>query len=94
MGIELLLGGVKWQKQNSLVMSLMSYIQGKTIYGLGVLTGKNAQPESWKLGFIWHVFWGLQVRDTEVSDHSEGLLQRGKGRGRAEYIGVFATKTG
>ena len=46
MGIELLLGGVKWQKQNSLVMSLMSYIQGKTIYGLGVLTGKNAQPES------------------------------------------------
>ena len=45
MGIEHLLGGAKWQKQNSLVMSLMSYIQGKTIYGLGVLTGKNAQPE-------------------------------------------------
>ena len=43
---------------------------------------KNEPPKNWELCLIQWTFWGLQAQGTRLSDHSEGLLLRGKGGAR------------
>lgn len=50
-------------------------------YLLSLLTEKNAQPKSWELFYSGTLLRTI-AQDSSLSDHSEELLQRGKGGAR------------